>query len=116
MRCDLYLPREWTDDTARREAVDLPSRVCFREKWRIALGQIRAALKRGIDVTAVVSDADYGSVVGFRHGLERLGLRYAVAIRSNLMVWQGSDPPGRCGGGGAQRLPGRPGGRGCLGA
>lgn len=79
IRCELYLPRDWTDDAARRVAVDLPPRVRFRETWRIALGQVRAALNRGIDVNAVVSDADYGSVVGFRHGLERLGLRYAVA-------------------------------------
>ncbi|OLD33106.1 MAG: hypothetical protein AUI19_04895 [Myxococcales bacterium 13_1_40CM_2_68_15] len=115
MRCDLYLPREWTDDTARREAVDLPSRVCFREKWRIALGQIRAALKRGIDVTAVVSDADYGSVVGFRHGLERLGLRYAVAIRSNLMVWQEGARRARSVAAVAKRIPGRQWRRVCWG-
>jgi SRSO17 transposase len=29
MRCDLYLPRDWTDDEARRAAVDLPPRVRF---------------------------------------------------------------------------------------
>src|SRR3989454_4983001 len=102
MRCDLYLPREWTDDTARREAVDLPSRVCFREKWRIALGQIRAALKRGIDVTAVVSDADYGSVVGLRHSLERLRLRHAVAIPRNLIEWQAGARRPRIAGAGPQ--------------
>src|SRR5262249_32877206 len=88
LRCELYLPRDWTDDAARRAVVGLPARVRLREKWRIALGQVRAAITGGIDVTAVVSDADYGSGVGFRHGLERLGLRYAVAIRFNLMVWQ----------------------------
>jgi SRSO17 transposase len=88
LRCDLYLPRDWTDEAARRAAVDLPPRVGFREKWRIALAQVRAVLKRGIQVTAVVTDADYGSTAGFRHGLERLGLRYAVAIRSNLRVSQ----------------------------
>jgi SRSO17 transposase len=86
MRCELYLPRDWTDDTARRATVDLPPRVRFREKWRIALGQVRATINQGIEVTTVVTDADYGSVSGFRHGLERLGLRYAVAIRSNLTV------------------------------
>lgn len=86
LRCELYLPRDWTDDAARRAAVGLPARLGFREKWRIALAQIRAALKRGLQVTAVVADADYGSTTGFRHGLERLGLRYAVAIRSNLRM------------------------------
>jgi SRSO17 transposase len=72
-RCELYLPRDWTDDATRRAAVGLPARVGFREKWRIALAQIRAAVKRGLHVTAVVADADYG-------------LRYARAIRLNLRV------------------------------
>jgi SRSO17 transposase len=77
VRCELYLPRDWTDDAERCASVGLPSRVGFREKWRIALAQVRAVLNQGIHVTAVVADADYGSTTGFRHGLERLGLRYA---------------------------------------
>jgi len=83
--CELYLPQDWFDD-AHREEAGIPSRLHFREKWRIALAQVRAALKRGFQLTAVVTDADYGSTTAFRQGLERLGLRYAVAIRSNLAV------------------------------
>jgi SRSO17 transposase len=81
--CELYLPHDWFDEE-RQAAVGIPPRVHFREKWRIALGQVRAALRRGFQLTAVVADADYGSNTVFRTGLERLGLRYAVAIRSNL--------------------------------
>lgn len=88
LTCELYLPHEWVDDPARRTEAGLPSRVRFREKWRIALAQVRVVLKRGVQLTAVVSDADYGTPVAFRHGLERLGLRYAVAIRSNLKLWR----------------------------
>ena len=83
--CELYLPDDWFDD-ARREEAGIPSRLRFREKWRIALAQVRAALKRGFQLTAVVTDADYGSIAAFRRGVERLGLRYAVAIRSNLTM------------------------------
>jgi len=115
LRCELYLPRDWTDDAARRAAVDLPPRGRFREKWRIALGQVRAGLKRGIDVTAVVSDADYGSVAGFRQGLERLGLRYAVAIRSNLVVWQTGARRTRSVAAVAKRIPARQWRRVCWG-
>jgi SRSO17 transposase len=86
LRCELYLPHEWIEDAARRREVGIPARVPFREKWRIALAQVRAALQGGFQLTAVVTDADYGSIVAFRHGLERLGLRYAVAIRSNLKL------------------------------
>ena len=32
-------------------------------------------------MTGVVVDADYGTTVAFRAGLERLGLPYGVAIR-----------------------------------
>jgi hypothetical protein len=35
----------------------------------------------------VTVDADYGSNAAFRRGLERLGLRYGVAIRGALMMW-----------------------------
>jgi SRSO17 transposase len=86
--CELYLPRDWTEDATRRARVGIPRRVSFREKWRIALAQVRAVIKRGVQVTAVVADADYGTTAGFRHGLERLGLRYAVAIRCTLKLWR----------------------------
>jgi SRSO17 transposase len=45
---------------------------------------VRTVLKAGFTVTGVVVDADYGSNRAFREGLERLGLRYAVAIRGDL--------------------------------
>lgn len=70
----------------RRDEAGIPSRVRFREQRRIALAQVRAALTRGFQLAAVVTDADYGSTAAFRRGVERLGLRYAVAIRSNLTV------------------------------
>lgn len=78
---DLYLPVSWTDDAARRAAVGIPPTVHFREKWRIALAQVRAILDAGFTLTGVVVDADYGSNAQFRAGLERLGLSYGVAIR-----------------------------------
>jgi SRSO17 transposase len=78
---DLYLPTSWTDDPARRTAAGIPPTVRFREKWRIALAQVRAVLKAGFTLTGVVVDADYGSNAAFRAGLERLGLAYGVAIR-----------------------------------
>ena len=86
LSCELYVPREWIDDAARRTKVGLPARVYFREKWRIALAHVRAVRAAGFSVTAVVADADYGTTTAFRRGLERLGLRYAVAVRTTLKV------------------------------
>ena len=87
LTCELYLPHEWIEDATRRAAAGIPARVRFREKWRMALAQVREVVKARFRLVAVVVDADYGSTAAFRAGLERLGLRYAVAIRSNLAMW-----------------------------
>jgi SRSO17 transposase len=84
LACDLYLPTSWTDDPARRKAAGIPATVTCREKWRMALAQVRAILQAGFTLSGVVADADYGSNAAFRAGLERLGLAYGVAIRGDL--------------------------------
>jgi len=90
---DLYVPTSWTDDPARCAAAGIPPTVRFREKWRIALAQVRTILQAGFTITGVVVDADYGSNADFRAGLERLGLPYGVAIRGEA-VFTVSDVPG----------------------
>lgn len=59
--------------------------VQFREKWRIALAQVRAIQQAGLSITGVVVVADYGTNAAFRAGLERLGLAYGVAIRGEAV-------------------------------
>ncbi len=88
LSCELYLPHEWIEESERRTEAGIPAPVRFREKWRIALAHIREALRAGFVLTAVVADADYGTTAAFRRGLERLGLRYAVAIRSDVTLWR----------------------------
>jgi SRSO17 transposase len=78
---ELYLPPKWLTNAERRRKARIPDRVRFREKWRIALSHVRQVVQAGFQLTAVVADADYGSTAAFRRGLERLGLRYGVAIR-----------------------------------
>jgi SRSO17 transposase len=84
---ELYLPTGWTADASRCAAAGIPTTVRFREKWRIALAHVRTVRKAGFDLTGVVVDADYGATAAFRAGLERLGLRYAVAIRGIATFW-----------------------------
>jgi SRSO17 transposase len=90
LTCELYVPHEWIDDGDRRAKVGLPKGVRFREKWRIALAHVRVVRRAGFSVTAVVADADYGTTAAFRRGLERQGLRYAVALRSDVKVEYGA--------------------------
>ena len=103
-----------TEPTRRAEA-GIPERTRFREKWRIALAQVRAVLKAGFALTAVVTDADYGRVAQFRRGLERLGLRYAVAIRAELAVWRTGARRARSVGDVAKQVPDREWQRVCWG-
>lgn len=84
---ELYLPEEWMADPDRRAAVGIPDRLRFREKWRIALAHVRTVIQAGFQLDGVAVDADYGTNAAFRRGLERLGLRYGVAIRGALTMW-----------------------------
>jgi len=84
---ELYLPQAWCTDAARRTKARVPEALRFREKWRIALAHIRQVLKAGFQLTAVVTDADYGARTAFRRGLERLGLRYGIALPHTAALW-----------------------------
>ena len=85
--CELYLPQEWAADADRRDKARVPASVRFREKWRIGLAHVRQVQKAGFEIEAVVADADYGTTTAFRTDLERMGLRYAVAVRGLLHAW-----------------------------
>ena len=56
----LYLPREWTNDAARRAKAHVPRAIRFKTKPQIALEQIRAALLAGVAPGVVLMDASYG--------------------------------------------------------
>lgn len=107
LSCELYLPAAWLDDPDRRAEATIPERTRFREKWRIALAHVRAVLQAGFEVAAVVADADYGRSAAFRRGLERLGLRYAVAIRSETAVRLSGASRSRSVAAVAKKVPGR---------
>ena len=81
---ELYLPQLWTDDEDRRTQARIPRQLPFREKWRIALAQVRTVLAAGFTLEAVVADAPYGETARFRAGLERLGVAYVLAVPYSL--------------------------------
>ena len=83
---ELYLPKDWITDEARRTAARIPPSMGFREKCRIALAHVRTVRQAGIAIEAVVADTAYGQVAAFRTGLERLGLRWlklAISFQRN---------------------------------
>ena len=86
----LYLPEAWAEDPSRRAKAGVPEAIGFQTKTAIALGQMRRALEDGVPGGVVLADAGYGDEADFRVGVEALGLRYVLGIRSATTVW----PPG----------------------
>ena len=98
----LYLPKPWLSDTDRRAVAHIPAGVSFQEKWRQALTLIRRARAAGLQITAVLADAEFGDVTAFRRALHRWRLPYAVGISRHLTVFPGTPavhvpPSGRVG-------------------
>jgi len=85
----LYLPAAWATDAARRAQARIPARVGFQEKWRLALTLLRRVRAAGLQLTAVVGDAEYGDNSTLRQALHHWRLPYALGISGNLTVFRG---------------------------
>ena len=85
---ELYLPRDWTDDDARREEARIPDDVEFKTKLELALDMADRALADDIPRGMFLVDAAYGNSSRFRRELRRKGLSYGVAVNSTTKVWQ----------------------------
>jgi SRSO17 transposase len=86
----LYLPKEWLSDPDRRTVAHIPTGASFQEKWRQALTLIRRARAAGLQITAVLADAEFGDVTAFRRALHRWRLPYAVGVSRHLTVFPGT--------------------------
>jgi SRSO17 transposase len=94
----LYLPKEWAEDSERREKTEVPEEIEFQTKPAIALDQVRAAVAANLDRGVVLADAAYGINTEFRDGLTELNLQYVMGVQSSMTVWE----PGK------QPLPAKP--------
>ncbi len=86
----LYLPKPWAEDAARRAKAGVPAAVQFATKPAIALAQIAHLMSQGAPRHCVLADAGYGVDGAFRDGLHALGLCYVVGVTGVVNVW----PPG----------------------
>jgi SRSO17 transposase len=89
----LYLPRDWAEDAARRKKAEVPAGIGFATKSVIALGQLRAARAAKVPAGVVLADAGYGNDTDFRLGVSALGLTYAVGIQGSTTVWADGHEP-----------------------
>jgi SRSO17 transposase len=83
---ELYLPRSWTDDPARCQAVGVPKGVGFATKPELATKMIMRALDAGVPAGWVTGDEVYGNSPGLRAELEARGVGYVLAVARNHHV------------------------------
>jgi SRSO17 transposase len=92
----LYLPKDWAEDSARRAKAGVPEEVCFKTKTEIALDQIRWARKAGLPPANVLTDGGYGNDSKLREGISAEGLTYSCGVLPQMLVWKpGVQPSAR---------------------
>ena len=85
---DLYLPKSWTKDPARRAEARIPEEVEFRTKPELALEMIRRAVADELPPGVILADSAYGDSSYFREQIRLLNLDYAVGVHSTTKVWR----------------------------
>ena len=85
---ELYLPKEWAEDTERRKEAGVPESVDFATKIQLAREMLNRAFTAGITVNWLTADEVYGSDTAFRRKLEERRQGYVVEIRSNVGLWE----------------------------
>ena len=83
----LYLPRSWSEDQARRDEAGVPAEVVFRTKSELALALIAQAQADGVSPAPVLADAAYGDSSDFRQGVRQLGMEFFLQVESTHKAW-----------------------------
>ena len=84
---ELCLPKDWTEDTARRAAAGIPDDVAFATKPELARRMVARAIAAGVPFAWVLGDEIYGSDRRLRIDLEREKRPFVLAIRGNEKLW-----------------------------
>jgi len=93
----LYLPKDWIDDRARREKTGVPLDIGFKTKPEMALEMIHWACKVGLPRGVGLMDAAYGNDSRLRLGMTALGVMYVAGIVPNTLMWPSGSGPQRRG-------------------
>jgi SRSO17 transposase len=78
----LYLPKEWTDESARLKAAHVPTDVSFATKPKIARRMIARAIAAKVPFSFVAADSVYGTGE-IETLLRKAGKGYVLGVASN---------------------------------
>ncbi len=82
----IYLPKDWAENEARRRKACVPEDVAFATKPAMARAMIARLLDAGLPCAWVLADALYGSDYQLRRMLEGRRQPYVLAVRSNQSI------------------------------
>jgi SRSO17 transposase len=95
--CDaeLYLPKEWAADRARRAAAGIPEDMVYRPKWKIALEEIDRAVAQKVPLDWLTFDEEYGKAPEFITGLDDRTLSFVGEVPKILSCLAATGVPSR---------------------
>jgi SRSO17 transposase len=94
---ELYLPKEWASDVARRAEAHVPAKVDFQTKPQLAQAMLERALDAQVPAGWVTADEVYGGDARLRAFLEQRGLAYVLAVKATQPLWaHGEQVPPSC--------------------
>jgi SRSO17 transposase len=84
---ELYLPKEWATDPARREEAAVPDTVEFRTKPQLARVMLERAVDDEVPFAWVTGDEVYGGDRRLRVSLEERQMPHVLAVKSTEPLW-----------------------------
>jgi SRSO17 transposase len=88
---ELYLPKSWAEDSARREEAGVPAEIPFRTKPQLAQAMLERALAAGVPAGWVTGDEAYGGDRRLRVWLEARDLPHVLAVKTTEPLWAATD-------------------------
>jgi SRSO17 transposase len=88
----LYLPKQWSGDTARRERAQVPQDAGFATKTEQGTEMVTEAVTREVQFSWLAGDEVYGRSSKLRDACEDAGKGYVLAVPVSFMV---TTTPGR---------------------
>ena len=84
---ELYLPKTWAEDTARRRAAGIPEEFAYRSKQDMSIEELRRAIRSGLSFRWATADEFYGRSSRWRREVADAGLWYVVEVPKSTRGW-----------------------------
>jgi len=87
----LYIPKEWAEDSERRREAGIPEGLEFQTKPEMAFKMLQEATSAGMPYKWVTGDCAYGDYRVIRTWLEKNEKSYVMSVSGKEYVWKGTE-------------------------